>query len=112
VYYSVEIKIFNRLVKVFIVECNISFKFINHSFPDICLYDFFLFENLALEVCSDILDTSCILHKSYKQLFSITTDIILLITALFLILEQYNRVFLLVVLFISHQTVGIQQSII
>jgi len=89
---SVEIKIFNRLVKVFIVECNISFKFINHSFPDICLYDFFLFEDLALEVCPDILDTSCILQESYKKIVSITTDIILLINTLFLILEQYNRV--------------------
>jgi len=89
---SVEIKIFNRLVKIFFVECNISFKSINHSFPDICLYDLFLFEDLALEVCPDILDTSCILQKSYKKLVSITTDVILLITAVFLILEQYNRV--------------------
>lgn len=65
---SVEIKIFSRLVKIFIVEFNISFKFINHSFPDICLYDFFLFEDLALEVCPDILDTSYILQKSYQKI--------------------------------------------
>jgi len=38
---SVEIKIFNRLVNVFIVERNISFKYINHLFPGICLYEFF-----------------------------------------------------------------------
>jgi hypothetical protein len=56
------------------------------------LFSLFRCEDLALEVCPDILDTSCILQKSYKKFVSITTDVLLVITALFLILDQYNRV--------------------
>jgi hypothetical protein len=56
------------IVKVFIVQCNLSIKLRNYSFLDICLYELlFLFgcEEPTLEVCRSILDTPCI----YKDLF-------------------------------------------
>jgi hypothetical protein len=55
-------------------------------------FSLFLCEELALEVCPDILDTAYILQKSYKKLVSVNTDLFLVNTALFVILQQYNRV--------------------
>jgi hypothetical protein len=48
----------------FIVDCNFSVTLKKHSFPGICLYEIlpFLCEEPTLEVCTNVLDTSCIVY--------------------------------------------------